>query len=357
LYEEAGVTDTALPADGDHTVTLPAQVYDTSSLTGGAPDPTGTITYSLWTDNACTTASTDPTLTGASATVTVGQPSPTLTFTTAGTYWWRAHYTPSASSRNGPVASDCSSEPLVVEKPTPTIATTPSPSSLTVGGTPPASFTDSATVSGGYFPTPDGGVAPGKVEFKLYGPFTSAPGANDCTTSIKSEQRDATRASNTTATASSTSYIPEAVGIYQWTAKYLGNAQNNASTLSACGDTSEQVTVNPATPSIASKILLSDRAKVTAVSGAGTVTGSVVFTLYPSLNCSGTAVYTSTAVPLDANGVAETPVATAVNAGSYSWKVQFMPATGTNYTGVTTTCTPQADETAVIGYQTPSPIS
>jgi hypothetical protein len=245
----------------------------------------------------------------------------------------------------------------VVEKPTPGIATTPSATSITVGGSPAASFTDSATVSNGYFPTPDGGVAPGKVEFKLYGPFSSAPGANDCTSAIKSEERDATRSSNTTATATSTSYIPTAVGIYQWTAKYLGNAQNNASALSACGDTSEQVTVGPAAPSIATKIMLSDRAKVTGVSGAGAVTGSVVFTLYPSLNCTGTAVYTSAPVALDANGVAQTPVATAVSAGNYSWKVQFSPTAGTNYTGTTTTCTPQADETAVIGYQTPSPIS
>jgi hypothetical protein len=226
----AGAEDVSLPADGNHTVTLPASVYDTSTLTGGVADPTGTITYSLWRNNTCTTASTDPTFTGGvnTATVTVGSPSPTLVFNNVGNYWWKAHYTPSASSRNNPADSACASEPLIV---------------------------------------------------------------------------------------------------------------------------------GPATPSIATKILLSDTAKVTGVTGGGTPTGSVVFTLYPSLDCSGTAVYTSTSVTLNGSGVASTPQATAVNAGNYSWKVEFTPTAGSNYTAKTTTCSPAADETAVIGYQSPSPIT
>lgn len=222
--------DRSLPSTaGDHTVTLPASVYDTSSLTSGAADPGGTITYSLWTNNTCTTASTNPTFTGGtnSATVAVGQPSPTLTFSTVGNYWWKAHYEPSANSRNNAADSVCASEPLIV---------------------------------------------------------------------------------------------------------------------------------SPATPTIATTILLSDRAKVTGIAGGGTPTGSVVFTLYPSLDCTGTAVYTSGSVNLDASGVAETPQATAVAAGNYSWKVVFTPAANTNYTNATTSCSPAA-ETAVIGYQTPSPIA
>ncbi len=351
-----GAEDVSLPAAGNHTVTLPASVYDTSNLTGGVADPTGTITYSLWTDNTCATASTDPTFTGGTntATVTVGSPSPTLLFTAADDYWWKAHYTPSAGSRNNAVDSVCATEPLIVQKPSPTVSTTPSASSITIGGTPAASFTDTATVSDGYFPT--GGIAPGKVEFKLYGPFTSAPTASSCTTAIKSEQRDATRSNDTTASATSTSYTPTAVGIYQWTAQYLGNDQNNATTVSACGDATEQVTVGPATPSIATKILLSDKAKVTGVNGAGAIAGSVVFTLYPTLNCTGTAAYTSTSVNLNSDGEATTPQATLVDEGSYSWKVVFTPSAGSNYTGKTTSCSP-ADETAVIDYNSPSPIS
>ena len=352
----AGNEDTALPANGNHTVTLPANVYDTSTLSGGASDPTGTITYSLWKDSSCSEASTDPTfsnLTNVSDPVTVGSPSPSLLFTAAGDYWWKAHYTPSAGSRNAAADSVCSTEPLTVVKPKPTIATTPSASSIVIGNG--HSFTDTATVSGGYFPS--GGIAVGKVEFKLYGPFSSAPGANDCTTSIKSEQIDASRVTDTTATATSTSYTPTAVGIYQWTAQYLGNAQNQASDVSSCGDTSEQVTVQPVTPTIETTILLSDKVKVTGVSGAGAISGTATFTLYPSADCSGTAVTGGTFADVAlVNGEAQTATPVAVAAGTYSWKVEFTPSAGSNYTGVTTTCSPAADEQATITYQSPSPI-
>jgi hypothetical protein len=364
LKEDKGATgpsaeDVSLPADGDHTVTLPTNVYDTSTVTGGVSDPTGTVTYSLWTDSSCTVASTNPTFSGGgnTATVTVGQPSPTLTFAAADEYWWQATYNPSASSRNNPATSVCTSEPLVVEKVSPSIATTPSATSIVIGDN--HSFNDVATISGGYFPS--GGIAPGNVEFKLYGPFTSAPGAADCTAgkliASASTTVAATRSSDTAATATSASYTPTAVGLYQWTAKYLGNAQNNATAESACGDTTEQVTVQPVAPSIATKIALSDRAKVTGVTGAGAVAGSVVFTLHPSLDCTGAAVYNSGAVNLNASGEATTPDVTYVNAGSYSWKVVFTPAAGSNYTGQSTSCTTTADETAVIGYRAPSPIS
>lgn len=350
--------DTALPANGNHTVTLPQYVYDTSSLTGGASDPTGTITYSLWTDSSCTVASTDPTFstgTNVSDPVTVGSASPSLLFTQADDYWWKAHYTPSAGSRNNSADSECSTEPLTVVKPKPTITTTPSASSIVIGNG--NSFTDTANISGGYFPS--GGIAVGDVQFKLYGPFSSAPGVNDCVGSleVKSELRAATRDTDTTAHATSTAYTPTAVGIYQWTAQYLGNAQNQASDVSSCGDTSEQVTVQPVTPTIETTILLSDKVKVTGVTGAGAISGTATFTLYPSADCSGTAVTGGTFSDVAlVNGEAQTATPVAVAAGTYSWKVEFTPSAGSNYTGVTTTCSPAADEQATITYQSPSPI-
>lgn len=352
--------DLSLPADGDHTVTLPVSVYDTSTLTGGVADPSGTITYSLWTDNECSVASTDPVFSPGdhTADVLVGQPSPILVFTAADEYWWQAEYTPSTGSRNEPAKSDCTSEPLIVEKQSPTIATSPWPTTLTIGGTPPATFKDTATISNGYFP--EGGIAPGDVEFKLYGPFSSAPGAESCTSdkliAPASQTVAATRSTNTTATAETAPFTPDKVGLYQWTAKYLGNAQNNATETSACGDTTEQVTVQPATPTIATKILLMDKAKVTGVNGAGAISGTVVFSLHPSLDCTEGAVYSSGSVDLDSNGEATTPVGTLVDEGSYSWKVVFTPTAGSNYTGATTTCSPAAEETAVIDYSGDSPI-
>lgn len=363
LYHEQGETDTALPADGDHTVTLPASVYDTATISGGFPANNGTVTYSLWTDNECSVASEDPEFANGTNEFTVNiaadgtiPPSETVSFTTADSYWWQAEYTPGEGSRNDSATSECASEPLIVEKPSPTIATVAS-ADITIGNG--ASFTDTATISGGYFPE-SGVPAPGTVTFKLYGPF--APDATitaDSCVDAKliagaTEDVDAERVDDTSATATSTAYVPTAVGVYQWTAKYNGNAQNNATDVFGCGDPLEQVTVSPVAPSIATTILLSDTAKVTGVTGAGTISGSVVFTLHPSNDCSGASLYDSGAVNL-VNGTATTPQATAVAAGTYSWKVVFTPSAGSNYTGVTTGCSP-ADEQAQISYNGGSPI-
>ena len=367
LYQENGVTDTALPANGDHTVTLPVSVYDTATITGGFPVTNGTVTYALYTDNQCTVASDDPEFADGTNESTVNiaadgtiPPSETLLFTTADSYWWQAEYTPGEGSRNDGDLSACTSEPLIVEKPSPTIVTDASDNIVIGGGN---DFNDTATISGGYFPV-SGVPAPGTVTFNLYGPFAAdatltAASCVDTGTGanlLRTETVNATRVSETGATATSADYEPTVVGKYQWTAKYNGNDQNNATAFVGCGVLVEQVVVGPATPSIATKILLSDTAKVTGVTGAGAISGSVVFTLHPSSDCTGDSVYNSGAVNL-VSGVATTPQATAVVAGTYSWKVVFTPSANSNYTTVTTTCSPAAEEIATISYGGDSPIT
>jgi len=342
-------------ASPDNTVTLPADVYDTAAISGAIGTPTGTVTYSLWTNDTCTMAATSPSFPsgGNTATVQIGPdgtipPSPTLTFATPGTFYWRATY--SGGGRNAGATSECTSEPLVVQKPQPQIATTPSPTTLAIGSG--GTFNDTATISDGYFPS--GGIAPGNVTFTLYGPFATAA-AITCTTAVFTTTVAAVRTSDSTATATSASYTPTQVGVYQWVASYAGNTQN-LPVATGCDDTGEQVTVTPATPSIATKILLSDRARVSTVPGAGSPTGSVLFQLYPSADCSGTAVASET-VTLGADGTATTTTPVAVNAGTYSWKVTFT-STNPNYNGAATTCTQaQSDEQATIGYAGTSPIS
>jgi hypothetical protein len=343
-----------------NTVTLPAQVYDTASLAGTLGTPTGTVTYSLWTDNKCTVAATAPNFPGDGNTATVTlnangtvPNSPALTFDTPGNFWWQATY--NGDARNQAATSDCTTEPLVVQKVQPTIATTPNPTTLTIGGTPPASFNDTATISNGYFPS--GGIAPGTVTFTLYGPFSTAA-AVSCSgnAAFVSANVAASRVDNTTASATSASFTPIAIGVYQWVASYSGNAQNQgASTL--CNDATEQVTVSPATPTVASTILLGDKAKVTGVSGAGAISGSVQFQLFPSANCTGNVLHDET-VTLAADGTAVTTSDTLVNAaGTYSWQVTFTPTAGSNYTGASTSCSPASDEQAGITYGGTSPIS
>lgn len=378
---QAPATDTNLEPP-NNSVTLPANVYDTSTITGGLGTATGTVTYSLWTDNTCTTPSTDPTFTGggATATVTINSngtvpASPTLSFTAYDDYWWRAHYTPGAGSRNSAADSACTSEPLVVQKPAPSIATVPS-ATIQVGGSPARTVNDVANISGGYFPT--GGAAVGTVTFKLYGPFAAdatltssscvdtGTGANLLTSSTN----DASRVADTTATATSSAYTPATVGKYQWVAQYSGNAQNLGApldssgnlTFTSCGDATEQVVVTPVTPPISTKMKLSDTAKVSSLPGAGAPKGNVTFKLYNSADCTTGLVTGSTqTVAIDSSGSASSN-AYSVDAGTYSWLVTFTPdtsATGNpNYVGASTVCTTaQSDEKATFSYAGTSPTS
>jgi hypothetical protein len=85
----------------------------------------------------------------------------------------------------------------------------------------------------------------------------------------------------------------------------------------------------------------------------------VVFGLFPSTDCTGTAVYTSGSINISATGAAATSVATEVNAGPHSWKVTFTPdPANRNYTAASTTCTAtQSDEQATFSYAGTSPAS
>ena len=366
LYKDNATSPDTSLAPPNHTVTLPASVYDTATVVPGLGTTAGgTVTYAVYTDDKCEVLPTSPVFDPASdATVTIGAdgvipPSPTLLFTQSGNYWWQATYTPPVGSRDEGKSSVCTSEPLVVNTPLPTLATTPS-ATVEIGGSPARTISDVATISGGYFPS--GGIAPGDVTFALYGPFT--PGttltAASCTAATQKTlvppTTAATRVDNTTARATSAAYEPTSAGLYQWTASYAGNAQNQAVPVSACGDTTEQVIVTPATPTLATKMLLSDRVVVSGTAGVGVPTGTVVFQLYNSAGCTtGTDVWTSD--PIELVSGAASSAAVAVGAGTYSWKVTFTPSAGSvNYTAASTTCTAaQSDEKAVISYAGTSP--
>ena len=345
-------------------MTLPAQVFDTATVTPGVGATAGgTVKYALYTDNACTVASIDPVFDPASsATVTIAAdgtipPSPTLTFSTVGTYYWQATYTPPAGSRDSGSTSVCTSEPLIVVRPQPAIATNPSGPSRSAVTPPRRSTMSPPSAAGSSRPE----ASPSAPSRSRYGPFAAGTTITDssCTAAnlLATSANAASRVTNTTATAISDSFTPTVAGRYQWTAAYSGNAQNLAVPATACGDATEQVVVTPQTPTLATRMLLSDRAVVSGVPNAGTPTGTVVFGLFPSTDCTGTAVYTSGSITISASGGAATPVATEVNAGSYSWKVTFTPDAGNpNYTAASTTCTAaQSDQQATFSYAGTSP--
>lgn len=90
-------------------------VKDSAALSGATPDAGGTVTYTVFTNNACTAgAQAAGTVTVASGTVPDSNP---VTFNATGTFYWLAAY--SGDAQNAAATSTCGSEVLTVTAPAP----------------------------------------------------------------------------------------------------------------------------------------------------------------------------------------------------------------------------------------------
>jgi hypothetical protein len=124
-------------------------------------------------------------------------------------------------------------------------------------------------------------------------------------------------------------YTPTALGTYYWRAFYSGDG-SNASQSTACGDANESSDVVKAPSSISTGQFFypQDTATVT-----GGTSGTVTFTLYPTANCTGTALFGPSGVTLS-SGTATTNNTTAkidaTSAGTYSWKASYGGDAGHN---------------------------
>jgi hypothetical protein len=89
-------------------------VHDSAILTGETSDASGTVTYTVYTDNACSLGAQ----TAGTKVVTNGivPDSDPITFNTPGTFYWQATYSGDINNA-GPVSSPCQSEILVVTQP------------------------------------------------------------------------------------------------------------------------------------------------------------------------------------------------------------------------------------------------
>ncbi|HVL06270.1 MAG TPA: beta-propeller fold lactonase family protein [Acidimicrobiales bacterium] len=198
---------------------LGTAVNDVATLTGGS-SPTGTVTFRLYSDAACTMqvfTSTNPVIGGTTATSGSFAPS------APGTYYWTAVY--SGDGGNDAATSPCGSpnESVTITKASPHISTQASPGNL-VG----APVRDVATLAGGVNPT-------GTVTFRLYSDST-------CTAQVFTSTNPLTAG----ATAASDWFTPTSPGTYRWTAVYSGDANNDAAT-SPCNAPNESVTMAPFT--------------------------------------------------------------------------------------------------------------
>ena len=205
-----------------------------------------------------------------------------------------------------------------------------------------------ATISNGYFPS--GGIAPGDVTFRLYGPFAANAVIDPATSCVDSgtganlisaatSTVPATRSTGTTATATATAYTPTAPGKYAWVASYAGNSQNDP-VGGACGEANEAsvVTRAPASLTTAQTLRPQDSVTLTASVG-GTPSGDVTFSLYSGSTCSGTPAYTETKA-LSAAGTAVTANATfeiaSASASNYKWLVTY--AGDGNHLAISSSC-------------------
>ena len=303
------------------TVTLsaltPPILTDSATLSGGF-NPTGTITFTLFQNGGTTPVDTETVTVSGNGTYTT----PTgftlsTTGTVTGTYQWDASY--SGDTNNIPVSHfDAGVEDVIVIAASPTLTTTPNPTTVTLGTTP-VTLVDSAVLAGGFHPT-------GTITFTLF--------QNGGTTPVDTET--VTVSGNGTYTTPTGFTLPTTgtvTGTYQWDAGYDADPNNNP--VSDSGSASEQVTVSAASPAIAttpspttvtlSALTLPILTDSATLSGGFSPTGTITFTLFQN---GGTTPVDTETVTVSGNGTYTTPTGftlrtTGTVTGTYQWDASY----------------------------------
>jgi hypothetical protein len=287
---------TTLSADS---ITVGGTVHDSATLAGTTASAGGTVTYTVYTDTACTLGARS----AGTVTVTNGvvPDSDALAFNDAGDFYWQAVY--SGDANNNGATSVCTSEHLVVNKVSPSIATTLSANLVTVGTT----VHDSASLTGA---TANAG---GTVTYTVYTDSSCSQGAQPAGTVTVTNG----------VVPDSNPITFNSAGDFYWQAVYSGDANNEGAT-SVC--TSEHLVVNKANPSIATaqNLLPNDNASLTGL--ATNAGGTITFNLYDPADatCSGAPAYTQT-VNVNGNGLYSTTNTTfyAIDEGTWRWQVTY----------------------------------
>jgi hypothetical protein len=293
-------------------ITVGGTVHDSATLTGATANAGGTVTYTVYTNDTCTADPQDAgTKTLTNGTVPDSNP---ITFNSAGDFYWQAVY--SGDANNEGATSPCTSEHLVVNKAGPSIATTLSDTSVTVGAT----VHDSATLSGA---TNDAG---GTVTYTVYTDDHCSQNPQDA----------GTKTVTNGVVDDSDPITFNSAGDFYWQAVYSGDANNNGAT-SAC--TEEHLVVNKKQSAISTtpNLIPNDDATLSGLTdNAG---GTVVFNLYsPSdATCSATPAYTQT-VDVSGNGTYSTTNTTFVAKTLGTWRWQVTYSGDANNEGSTSDC-------------------
>ncbi|QNS04055.1 Ig-like domain-containing protein [Streptomyces xanthii] len=202
----------------DSSITIGGSASDTATLNNATADAGGTVTYSVYSNIACTEGQRD----AGTVNVTDGTvpPSNSLDFPETGTFYWQAHY--SGDAKNEEALSPCESEPLTVGKAGADVDTAQE-------WTPQDSVTVNATA---------GGTPTGDVTFKLFGPNDA-----DCSTTPKYTETVTLDADGKAKTSNDTFVVNKAnAGQYRWKVMYNGD-DNHDTALSQCGVENSTLTV------------------------------------------------------------------------------------------------------------------
>ncbi len=293
------------------TIEVGGTVHDSATLTGASANAGGTVTYTVYTDSACSQGAQSAGI----KTVTNGvvPDSNAITFNQTGDFYWQAVY--SGDANNDSATSVCTSEHLVVTKKSPSIATTLSATTIEVGGT----VHDSATLTGAT------GNAGGTVTYTVY---TN----NTCT----ANPQDGGTVNVTNGIVPDSNPITfNTAGDYYWQAVYSGDANNNGAT-SVC--TSEHLVVTKKQPAMvtAPNLIPNDDATI---SGAFNATGTVTFNLFSPADstCAGAPALTQT-VTVNGNGTYSTTNTSFVASTLGTWRWQVSYSGDANNQPTTSTC-------------------
>jgi hypothetical protein len=206
------------------------------------------------------------------------------TFTSAGSYSFKATYKGNYNDNDGWYALTC--EPLTITKASPTISTLLSSLSIVVG----SSVYDTATISGGYNPT-------GTVQYEYF----SGSSCGGSPTSVGTVEISSGTVPN------SNSQQIDSAGSYSWMAAYSGDQNNNAES-----STCEPLTVNMTTPVLTTSLIPSaaknggsvyDTATLTGVTSNAGGTITFYYSATPITSCSTTSAgITQVGLPVSVSG-------------------------------------------------------
>ena len=265
------------------------------------------------------------------------------TFGSVGTYYWQAVY--SGDANNNGTSSPCTAgnnEQLTVTIASPTIATTLSAASITAGINRPR---HGDTERGRHL---DGHRHGGLQLLHQQHLQTGAVAVNTVTVPASGIVPNSNAATFNSA------------GTYYWQAVYSGDANNNAASSPCTATTNEQLTVNQASPTIATTLSAAsitagstayDTAALTgAVNSTGTAT--VAYSYYTNNTCTTGAVAVNTVTVSTGSVVPNSNAATFSSVGTYYWQAVYSGDANNN--AASSPCTATTNEKLTVTIASPT---